>query len=352
MNSDSEVELLCTPPEIRQAANDTIQNLLPEKSQNKYKTVYKNFQDWCSNKNIKSFTENVLLAYFSELSTKYKPSSLWTFYSMLRSTLDLNNSINIENYSKLRAFLKRQSEKHVAKKAKTFTPEQLNNFINEAPDEKYLATKVALIMGIMGACRAAELHSMQITDLEDHGSIFMVNVPNTKTKIARKFTVTGNFYTIVKKYLNLRPTDISQTIFFLKFQNGKYHSHRIGINKFGAMGKDIATFLKLPDCNLYTGHCFRRSSATLLVDAGGDITALKRHGGWRSTTVAEGYIDNSEKNKADTANKIYSSITPQPVSTSTKYMQQTETETINLQNSAPHIQFNGCSNFTVNFINK
>lgn len=204
----------------------------------------------------------------------------------------------------------------------------------------------------MGACRAAELHSMQITDLEDHGSIFMVSVPNTKTKIARKFTVTGNFYTIVKKYLNLRPTDISQTILFFKFQNGKYHSQRIGINKFGAMGKDIATFLKLPDCNLYTGHCFRRSSATLLVDAGGNITALKRHGGWRSTTVAEGYVDDSEKNKTDTANKIYSSITAQPVSTSTTYMQQTQKETINFHNSVPHIQFTGCSNFTVNFINK
>lgn len=58
----------------------------------------------------------------------------------------------------------------------------------------------------MGACRAAELHSMQITDIEDHGSIFMITVPNTKTNIARKFTVTGAFYTIVKKYLKLRPT--------------------------------------------------------------------------------------------------------------------------------------------------
>lgn len=204
----------------------------------------------------------------------------------------------------------------------------------------------------MGACRAAELYSMQITDLEDHGSIFMVSVPNTKTKIARKFTVTRNFYTIVKKYLNLRPTNISQTILFFKFQNGKYYSQRIGINKFGAMGKDIATFLKLPDSNMYTGHCFRRSSATLLVDAGGDITALKRHGGWRSTTVAEGYIDDSEQNKTDTANKIYSSITPQPVGTSTTYIQQTQKETINLHSSVPHIQFTGCSNFTVNFINK
>lgn len=142
MNSNSEDELLCTPPELREAANATLQNLLPEKSQNKYKGVYKNFQDWCSSKNVNSFTENVLLAYFNELSNKYKASSLWTFYSMLRSTLDINNGINIENYSKLRAFLKRQSEKHITKKAKTFTPEQLNDFINEAPDEKYLATKV------------------------------------------------------------------------------------------------------------------------------------------------------------------------------------------------------------------
>lgn len=83
------------------------------------------------------------------------------------------------------------------------------------------------------------------------------------------------------------------------------------------MGKYVATFLKLPDCNFYTGHCFRRSSATLLVDAGGDIMTLKRHGGCRSTTFAEAYVDDYEKNKTDTANKICSSITPQPVSTPT-----------------------------------
>lgn len=144
MNSDNENELLCTPPELKQIADTTIQNLLPEKSQEKYKTVYKDFIDWCDNKKVKCFTENVLLAYFNELSNKYKASSLWTFYSMLRSTLNINKGINIESYSKVRAFLKRQSEKHIAKKAKTFTSEQLNTFINEASDEKNLTTKVTL----------------------------------------------------------------------------------------------------------------------------------------------------------------------------------------------------------------
>ncbi|KAH0813919.1 hypothetical protein GEV33_008872 [Tenebrio molitor] len=60
----------------------------------------------------------------------------------------------------------------------------------------------------------------------------------------------------------------------------------------------------LPEAEKYTGHSFRRSSATILVD----ITALKRHGGWKSTTVAEGYIDTSMNNKMDSANKIINAV--------------------------------------------
>jgi hypothetical protein len=40
------------------------------------------------------------------------------------------------------------------------------------------------------------------------------------------------------------------------------------------------------------------------VNGGGDITALKRHGGWRSNTVAEGYIEDSVNEKIKTARKI------------------------------------------------
>jgi integrase len=39
------------------------------------------------------------------------------------------------------------------------------------------------------------------------------------------------------------------------------------------MGKEIANYLKLPEAENYTGHSFRRSSATILVDAGADIIA-------------------------------------------------------------------------------
>lgn len=134
----------CTPPHIVEAARITSLNLLPEKSKKKYEMVYKCFMSWRKNHNVGSFSENVLLVYFNELAKKYKSSSLWSFYSMLRSTLKLNNGVDIEIYTKLRAFLKRTSEGYQAKKAKTFTPEEINKFINEAPDTIYLATKVKL----------------------------------------------------------------------------------------------------------------------------------------------------------------------------------------------------------------
>ncbi|PSN39688.1 hypothetical protein C0J52_22264 [Blattella germanica] len=73
-------------------------------------------------------------------------------------------------------------------------------------------------------------------------------------------------------------------------------------------GERIALYLNLPNSNLYTGHCFRRSSTTLLVDAGGDTTTLKRHGGWKSTTVAEGYIEESIQNKMQISNTILNSV--------------------------------------------
>ncbi|KAJ8982936.1 hypothetical protein NQ317_005251 [Molorchus minor] len=43
---------------------------------------------------------------------------------------------------------------------------------------------------------------------------------------------------------------------------------------------------------------------TLLADAGVDITTIKRHAGWKSTTVAEGYVENSIENKTKIANQV------------------------------------------------
>ncbi|KAL7294257.1 hypothetical protein TKK_0012273 [Trichogramma kaykai] len=82
----------------------------------------------------------------------------------------------------------------------------------------------------------------------------------------------------------------------------------VGINKFGSMPKEVATYLDLPNPNMYTGHSFRRTSGTLLVDASADLTVLKRHGAWKFNTVAEGYISESINNKNKIQNQISEGI--------------------------------------------
>lgn len=160
----------------------------------------------------------------------------------------------------------------------------------------------------MGACRRQELYNVQFQDVEVHKNTILVKIRNTKTNIDRSFGITGKYYELCKKYISLRPDPCQAPCFFINYQRGKCTQQRVGINKFGALGKTIADYLQLPNSDQYTGHCFRRTSATLLIDAGGDITTLKRHGGWKSTTVAEGYIDDSMNNKILVSNSILNSI--------------------------------------------
>lgn len=138
--------------------------------------------------------------------------------------------------------------------------------------------------------------------------MLLIKIPNTKNKIPRSFVVEGDFLTIVLKYMNQRSQKGKTNRFFQNYQKGKCTAQAIGINKFGNMPKEIATFFGLPDAECYTGHSFRRTSATLLADSGANLTSLKRLGGWKSDKVAESYIGDSLNNKLETGKKITQSI--------------------------------------------
>lgn len=144
MESDSEDSIPCTPPEVTERAEATVSNLLPQKSKRFYDKAYQSFMDWRIQSKANSFSENVILAYFADLADRYKSSSLWSYYSMLKAVLKIKHDLDLEKYGKLRAFLKRKSEGYEAKKAKTLTPEEINKFIKEAPDNIYLLHKVRL----------------------------------------------------------------------------------------------------------------------------------------------------------------------------------------------------------------
>jgi hypothetical protein len=130
------------PLEIIEAASSAVLNLLPNKSRKLYDAAYNRFREWCVEKKARIYTENVLLAYFSEKSKDYKSSTLWAQYSMIRSSLIVNTNIDISKYPKLMAFLKRNSDGYQAKKSKVLTRDQMEIFLSEANDNEYLMIKV------------------------------------------------------------------------------------------------------------------------------------------------------------------------------------------------------------------
>ncbi|KAJ8962608.1 hypothetical protein NQ318_001001 [Aromia moschata] len=61
---------------------------------------------------VSRFLENVLIAYFQEFAEKMKSSTLWTDYSIIKTV-------------------------NIGKNSKTFSPEEIRTFIDEALDNQF-----------------------------------------------------------------------------------------------------------------------------------------------------------------------------------------------------------------------
>lgn len=142
MESSDEEHNIYIPMEILESAESAKLELLPTKSKKLYEKTYNEFIKWRNENNVKVITEDILLGYFFEKSKNRKPSSLWSYYSMLKSTLNLYNNINISKFPKLIAFLKRKNDGYKPKKSKILNRDEIELFLKEAPDNVYLMMKV------------------------------------------------------------------------------------------------------------------------------------------------------------------------------------------------------------------
>lgn len=289
------------PPEIYDMAEVTV-HLLPNKSRMKYEKQYELFKSWCSSEKVCQTTENVLIAYMSQKCKTVKPSTLWSTYSMLKTTLRVKENLEIGQFNKLISFLKQQNIGHKSKKSKIFSYDDINIFLLKARDDLHLLRKVVLIFGIAGACRRDELAKLSINDVEDKESLLIVNISDTKTYKHRVFIIVNDkehgidYLGIYRKYLSLRPVNLTTDKLFIRYQKGVCTNQHVGINTIAKIPREIAEYLNLPEPALYTGHCFHRTSATLLTNTGGSMTQLKRHGGWKSVAVAESYNEDAIRN--------------------------------------------------------
>ena len=167
-----------------------------------------------------------------------------------------------------------------------------------------------------------------------------VTIPNTKTKVCREFAITTgafdgiNCIEIIKKYSLLRPSNVKHNRFFVKYSKGKCAVQPVRSNTFRNLPKTIAQFLKLPNPSLYTGHCLQIFELIWEM-------RIKQHGGWKSNTVAEGYVENSITNKQKIATNILGETS----------MEKTQINATQKTMLSAGVNISNCSNCVVNIYN-
>jgi hypothetical protein len=130
------------PEKIAKDVEEVTSSLLPKKSRDAYYKELSEFNNWKQENDVCGVSEDVLLGYFFNAKKRFAASSMWTKYSMLKSTLKLHENTDISQYGKLIAFLKNESKNYKCKKSKVLEREHIQQFVAEAPDKKYLMMKV------------------------------------------------------------------------------------------------------------------------------------------------------------------------------------------------------------------
>lgn len=77
-----------------------------------------------------------------------------------------------------------------------------------------------LLFGVYGALRLSKITKVTIDDIEDHDTLMLIKIPETKTKISKSFTIGQPYYQLRKKYENKRPKDSAIKRYFLIYQSG------------------------------------------------------------------------------------------------------------------------------------
>jgi len=276
------------------------------KSMKVYRKRLINYFIYCKEEEVEKNVVASLKTYVHYLrnTLKYCGSTIWSVASIIGSwfTIALDLKVIGANVI-LKKTLQNWEKQDKVKKSEVFTKENIDTYFRDFPDDEvHLVKKVIMIFAVYGLLRRQEL-----TDLKFEDVVFGDDVVYTTFRRVKGDNKDSNYaitdsvsIALVKKYVNLYENGMNEGRFFRKLQVVKATQSKplklvpfkqpMGINTIGKVAGEIASFLKLVNADKFTAHGFRRSGATLLANAGISLPMLKIAGGWKSTTVAEGYI--------------------------------------------------------------
>jgi integrase len=169
--------------------------------------------------------------------------------------------------------------------------------------------KLIVLFGIYGGMTLEELTYLLWSDIdESQEGMVKITIQVSKTDrigrspfsffIPRITTFSGiNACGLLAKYkAQINFSDCSGRV-WRTYRNCQFIKFHIHINSISQIGQKVAYFLGLNNPEAYTSHSFRRTGSTLLANEGISLFNLKRFGRWKSDSVAQRYVETSERSK-------------------------------------------------------
>ncbi|XP_059087488.1 uncharacterized protein LOC131883899 [Tigriopus californicus] len=230
-------------------------------------------------------------------------------------------------------YLKKCSQHEVVKKAFTFEEAEINKFLREGNNHNawILVRKAIAVVAICGGHRMAELRRLTFDDVSQVSNGFVVQYQHFKKSGLKRIhssylipyrgdksdeicygTILRTYIEAVNESLQKKPHKSKPLFFTGKNETKKgcvFLNSPVGINTLADTGKKIASWLGLPNPDGYTGHCFRRTAASLAADNNASCLQMSTHFGWRNPKIALEYISNArpQRNKMTILISGYSS---------------------------------------------
>jgi len=271
------------------------------KMYDRYQNLWKNHcmenmiseKEECDDKNLKNF--------FQGLDEKYAPSTLWVVYSCVNSYFIEKFGRNLKEFPRLTKFLKNKTHRYVTTKSKVLTPEEVQEGLMTCMNSKdemktHLGVSVAFLY--FGLLRSCDLLKVQMNDVSvDKNGRTTVSFMHQRKRINHgfEFYIPAIYRPLMDTYLAQLKPETKGKSRFLKNWNSKagYRVQNTGRDKVMNSVNDFCDVLGICSDG-YTSHCFRRSAATNLADAGVSLVNLKRMGQWKADSSAERYLENSK----------------------------------------------------------
>jgi integrase len=105
-------------------------------------------------------------------------STIWSYLSHVNSFFEYGLRIIVKSADPtIKRKLKLWQKQDLTKKAKTFSKDQVERFLNDAPNSfDYLVKKVCLIVAIHGLLRLNEIHDLHWSRFEKKEDMFLVTI--------------------------------------------------------------------------------------------------------------------------------------------------------------------------------